>query len=74
MGNPVHSDPYVKAARIEFEKIWRELGSPNPIEGSHHVRAQIEAARRVYRAVFDKADTAVEERRQNRNEKKFQVI
>jgi hypothetical protein len=49
---PALNDPLVQAARSEFERIWRELGSPSPLEQ----HADLEAARRVYHAVLRAAE------------------
>lgn len=42
------SDPLVAAARAEYRAIWTELACPSPL-----VRVpELEAARRVYHAVY----------------------
>lgn len=51
MPNPARVDPIVRAARDEMEAIWRELGSPSPLE----CHPQMDAARRVYHAVLEAA-------------------
>lgn len=60
MSYPPRHDPLVIAAREAFEREWERLGRPERQIGVTH--PELEAARRVYRAVLTEAEARYRER------------